>query len=97
MDNQSGLVGKGGNYAAQKILRKICNGPHLRQKTISIWSFFALRSLCWRDTIFEHATNFLSFISTQREKGKRKKNHGMKLNFYTHLFLLCFKTINKIR
>lgn len=58
--------------------------------------FFALRSLCWRDTIFEHATNFLSFISTQREKRKKKK-HEVKLNFYTHLFLLCFKTINKIR
>lgn len=31
------------------------------------------------------------------EKKGRKKKHGVKLNFYTHLFLLCFKTINKIR
>lgn len=89
MDNQSGLVDKGKNYAAQKILRKICNGPHLRQKTISIWSSFALRSLCWRDTIFEHATNFLSFISTQR-KGKRKKTWN-EIEFLYSLILTVFQ------
>lgn len=75
INGQSKWVGwQGEKLRRSENITKILQWTSPKAKNNFYLDFFALRSLCWRDTIFEHATNFLSFISTQREKKGRKKN-----------------------